>query len=115
MKNTDPLKRLLPTFSLFQELKESFQSNGFIPRKHFYMIAWVFVLSVIYIFLKHNSHKLAVRLEKDKMELRDKRAMYINLKSDFMFDGKHSEVSKRLGEASGMDNFQSPIIVKVEQ
>ncbi len=73
-----------------------------------------FFLVIIYIFFQHNFDSLIRRLDKTESEIKEKRAAYISHKSSYMFESKHSQVSKALEERGLNRNIEPPIKIVTE-
>lgn len=102
-------------FRFLEDIKTSLERQGFRPESLLKKFLWVFILSIIFIFFKHNSDKLVVRLEKDRREMNDVRATLLGQNSSYMFSSKHSEISKKLQNITDMSNLEPPIKIEVEE
>lgn len=104
----------LPEFKFIHNLKSSFEEHGLLPAKSVKKVAWMLVLIMIYIFFQHNIETLIVRMEKAEIRMKETRAAYITNKAGYMFESKHSEISKKMS-AIGMDtNIEPPIKIVVQ-
>jgi hypothetical protein len=113
--NKTHFKFSLPKFQFITNLQASFEEHGLVPTKAVSKVAWVFGLVLIYIFFQHNIETLIVRMEKAEVKMKEMRAAYITNKASYMFESKHSEISKKMSSI-GMDtNIEPPIKIVVTE
>ncbi|SOE21486.1 hypothetical protein SAMN06298216_1950 [Spirosomataceae bacterium TFI 002] len=112
--NSSRFKFSFPEFDFVKNLKASFEEHGLLPAKSVKKVGWVFGLIMIYIFFQHNIETLIVRMEKSEVKMKEMRAAYITNKAGYMFESKHSEISKKMSSI-GMDtNIEPPIKIVVQ-
>lgn len=110
---TSRFKFSFPEFKFINNLSASFEEHGLLPAKSVKKVAWVFGLIIVYIFFQHNIETLIVRMEKAEIRMKETRAAYITNKAGYMFESKHSEISKKMSSI-GMDtNIEPPIKIVV--
>jgi hypothetical protein len=110
-----PFRLSMPDFKFIRDLNDNFTEHGLLPTKSVRKVAWVFGLIFIYIFFQHNIETLIVRMEKAQVKMKEMRAAYITEKAGYMYESKHSEISKKL-ESIGMDkNIEPPIKIVVKE
>jgi hypothetical protein len=80
-----------------------------LPTSMLRKVGFAFCLVIIYIFFQHNFESLIRRLDKAEAEIKEKRAEYISHKSAYMFESKHSQVSKALDVRGLHRNIEPPI------
>lgn len=104
----------LPEFQFIKNLKNDFQEHGLVPTHRIKQVLWFTMLVFIYIFFQHRIETLIVRMEKAEVKMKEMRATYIAQKANYMFESKHSEISKKM-EPIGLDkNIEPPIKIVVE-
>jgi hypothetical protein len=72
-------------------------------------VGFSFCLVIIYIFFQNNFEYLIRGLDKAESEIKEIRAEYISHKSAYMFDSKHSQVSKALEYRGLHRNIEPPV------
>lgn len=103
-----------PITSQFNEINENLEINGFLGQNTFKKIVWVFMLVFIYIFFQHNIETLVKRKEKAEVQMKESKASYIGQKANYMYESKHSEVSKKMKALGIIQNMEPPIKIIVE-
>lgn len=109
-----PTGFLDPIFSQFREIRENLELNGFVGQNTFKKTVWCFFLVFIYIFFQHNIETLVKRKEKAEVQMKESQASYIGQKARYMYESKHSEVSKKMDELGMIQNMEPPIKIVVE-
>lgn len=64
-------------------------------------------LALIYIYNSHQAIKVVRKIDDLNKEIKEYRAEYISVKSDFMYKSKQSQVAKRL-EGTGLKELTKP-------
>ncbi len=78
-------------------------------------VAWVTMLVIFYIFFQHNMESLTRKLERAEIDMKEIRATFISHKSRYMFNSKHSEVSKKLVNRGMGLNVEPPVKIIIEE
>ena len=86
-----------------------------LPTSMLRKVGFSFVLVIIYIFFQNNFESLIRGLDRAESEIKEKRAEYISHKSTYMFDSKHSQVSKALVTRGLHRNIEPPIKIIAEK
>lgn len=108
------LSFLDPITSQFSEINENLETNGFVGKNTFKKMVWCFMLVFIYIFFQHNIETLVKRKEKAEVQMKESQASYIGQKATYMYESKHSEVSKKMKDLGMIQNMEPPIKIIVE-
>ena len=87
--------------------------NG-LPVKYIPYILYVTFLGVIYIGTTHYSDRLNTTLIRLHKEVEDLRSDYTTLKSDYMYESKQSEVSKKVRSRGLIEDKNPPRKIVVE-
>ena len=106
--------RMASKFNFFDWLEEKLNISEELPTGMLRKVCFAFFLVIIYIFFQHNFDSLIRRLDKTESEIKEKRAAYISHKSSYMFESKHSQVSKALEERGLNRNIEPPIKIVTE-
>ena len=90
--------------------------NG-LPVKYIPYILFTAAMGIFYIGNIHYADKTVRNLDKLKLEVDDLRAEYITLKASFEYDGKQSEVARKVAPLGLYESSVPPykIIVKKEK
>jgi cell division protein FtsL len=84
------------------------------PIKHFNQIIWVSLLLIVYIGFNHNAERLVRMIQRTKAERDELRAHYTTLQSEFMKEGKQSEISKQVTQQGLVEPVVPPFKIVVK-
>ncbi|MFT5884865.1 MAG: hypothetical protein ACI9IP_001322 [Arcticibacterium sp.] len=107
--------RMASKLNIFDWIEEKLNITEELPTGMLRKVGFAFFLVIIYIYFQHNFDNLIRRLDKTESEIKEKRAAYISHKSSYMFESKHSQVSKALDSRGLNRNIEPPIKIVTEQ
>ncbi|TNE82030.1 MAG: hypothetical protein EP332_01770 [Bacteroidetes bacterium] len=97
-----PKKGLLIRFTEMAGLGDKAEVAQFMP-----FVFFLSFLTLVYIYNSHQAIKVVRQIDELNKEIKEYRAEYISVKSDFMYKSKQSQVAKRL-EGTGLKELTQP-------